>query len=105
MQQFKGDRLGLVLAYWGLALCMGRLQVSQACPLVSIASSVSCQASGCADCAALQTDYDAAGNTFGAPMPLASLLTGCRAWCMAALLHYIVAHIISCLPQAPSWRT
>lgn len=29
VQQFKGDRLGLVLAYWGLALCMGRLQVSQ----------------------------------------------------------------------------
>ena len=37
---YKGDRLGLVLAYWGLALVMGS-------PLVS------------------QTDRDSQGNLFG----------------------------------------
>lgn len=40
MEQYKGDRLGLVLAYWGLALTVGRPQISQ-------------------------TDLDAEGKVFG----------------------------------------
>lgn len=40
MEQYKNDRLGLVLAYWGLAVTVGRPQVSQ-------------------------TDYDSEGKVFG----------------------------------------
>lgn len=40
VEQYKGDRLGLVLAFWGLGLVLGR-------PLVS------------------QTDYTEDGATFG----------------------------------------
>ena len=29
MDKFKGDRLGLVLAFWGLGLVLGRPLVSQ----------------------------------------------------------------------------
>ena len=29
MSLYKGDRLGLVLAFWALALVLGRVQVSQ----------------------------------------------------------------------------
>ena len=40
MEIYKGDRLGLVLAFWGLALILGRVQISQ-------------------------TDYTEDGTTFG----------------------------------------
>ena len=40
MEHFQGDRLGLVLAFWGLGIVLGR-------PLVS------------------QTDYTEDNNTFG----------------------------------------
>ena len=41
MDTYKDDRLGLVLAFWGLGIVLGRPQVSQ-------------------------TDYTDAGETFGA---------------------------------------
>ncbi len=40
MEQYRDDRVGLVLAYWGIALTLGRPQVSQ-------------------------TDYHADGTVFG----------------------------------------
>ena len=43
MEQFEGDRLGLILAFWGLGLALGR-------PLIS------------------QTDYTEDGQTFGMPV-------------------------------------
>lgn len=47
MDHYKGDRFGLVAAYWGLALALGIPQVSQ-------------------------TDYTEKGETFGATLPLSS---------------------------------
>ncbi len=40
MQKYEGDRIGLVLAFWAVALALGRVQVSQ-------------------------TDYTEDGTTFG----------------------------------------
>ena len=51
MDQLKGDRLGLVLAFWGLGLVLGR-------PLVS------------------QTDYREDGSTFGEFRPGISSCNG-----------------------------
>ena len=82
VDKFKGDRLGLVIAFWGLGIVLGR-------PLVS------------------QTDYTEDGETFGesqnASPAQGAVLLICVSfcWCSPSICHNLwIRHCECCLPDS-----